>query len=79
MIIELLDTTNTLLSEIENPKCTRNTVSKTYALALQSSVETDWARVNQAIIARWSLSALEWIKNRAWSGVSTQAIKGGGE
>jgi len=68
MIIELADPTGTLLREIENKKCTRNVVAKTYALALRSSVETDWGRVNRAIIARWSVSALKWIKNRAWSG-----------
>lgn len=68
MIIELADPTGTLLQEIENSKCTRNVVAKTYALALLSTVETDWARVNRAIIARWSHSALEWIKARAWSG-----------
>ena len=68
MIIELADQTGTLLQEIENSKCTRNVVAKTYALALLSTVETDWARVNRAIIARWSHSALELIKARAWSG-----------
>ena len=68
MIIDLADPTGTLLQEIENSKCTRNVVAKTYALALLSTVETDWARVNRASIARWSLSALEWIKARAWSG-----------
>ena len=68
MIIELADPTGTLLQEIENRKCTRNIVAKTYALALRSSVETDWSKVNRAIIARWSVSALEWINRRAWSG-----------
>ena len=68
MIIELSDPTGTLLQEIENRKCTRNVVAKTYALALRSGAETDWGRVNRAIVARWSFSALEWIKSRAWSG-----------
>ena len=68
LTIELADPTRTLLSAIDNPECTRNVVAKAYALALRSSVETDWAAVNSAIIHRWSRSALEWIKDRAWSG-----------
>jgi len=77
MIIELADPTGTLLQEIENSKCTRNVVAKTYALALLSTVETDWARVNRAIIARWSHSALEWIKARAWSGKCFEIVDSG--
>lgn len=79
MIIELADPTGTLLQEIENSKCTRNVVAKTYALALLSTVETDWARVNRAIIARWSHSALEWIKARAWSGKCFETANATGE
>ncbi len=66
--IELADPTGVLLREIQDPKCRRNDVAKTYNLALRSSVETDFAAVNNAIIARWSRTALEWIKRRAWSG-----------
>lgn len=65
MPYELSNTTNVLLNEIEMPETTRNTLAKTYALALRSNDTTDWAAVNRAIIKRWSLSALEYIKERA--------------
>lgn len=67
---ELRNCQAALLDEIACPEATRNDVAKTYALALRSSERpaVDWRLVNAAIIARWSLSALEWIKERAWSG-----------
>lgn len=65
MIIELINCTTTLLNEIANPEMKRNDVALTYSFALKSSDKTDWARVNNAIIRRWSMSALEYIKNRA--------------
>ena len=68
MIIELSDPTGTMLQEIADTRCKRKTVAKTYALALRGSVEPDWGAVNRAIIERWSVSALEWIKTQAWSG-----------
>ncbi len=70
MEIELAACEATLLGEITRPEFTRNDVAKTYCLALRSSeVErVDWKKVNQAIIDRWSLSALKFIKERAHSG-----------
>ena len=41
-------------------------IAQTYALALASSYPTDWARVNKAIIERWSISGLQRIKKMAW-------------
>ena len=66
MIVELVDTTNVLLSEIGNPQMHRKDVAMTYGMALCSSANTDWGKVNRAIINRWSFSTLEWIKNAAW-------------
>lgn len=66
--MELACCTQTLLGEIAMPEMKRNDVAKTYALALRSSEETDWSAVNRAIIERWSMHALTWIKTRAWSG-----------
>jgi hypothetical protein len=66
MSFELTDTTNTLLREIADPAMKRKDVAQTYGLALRSSWPTDWGQVNRAIMARWSRSALEWIKTRAW-------------
>ena len=54
MHIELMDCTRVLLDEIGNSKCTRKDVAQTYALALRSSEEPDWAAVNEAIMIRWS-------------------------
>lgn len=66
--IELCNCTQVLLDEIAMKDSRRIDIAQTYALALRSSTPTDWKRVNEAIIARWSASALRWIKDRAWSG-----------
>jgi hypothetical protein len=70
MKIELANCENMLLSEIAVSSCKRNDIAKTYALAIRSSEvnDVDWAKVNAAIVERWSVSALHWIKDRAWSG-----------
>ena len=68
MHIELGRCTETLLHEISDPVFKRRDVAKTYRLAMGSSEPTDWAQVNRAIVARWSMSALEYIKQQAWSG-----------
>lgn len=68
MRIELCNCTSVLLEEIGNPKMYRKDVAQTYALALKSSEDVDWKRVNEAIIERWSTSALVYIKELAWSG-----------
>jgi hypothetical protein len=65
MRIELADCTQTLLDEIGDTSFGRNDVALTYAMALCSREATDWKAVNAAIIARWSLSALTYIKERA--------------
>jgi len=66
--IELAGCTNLLLREIVILKLPQKSIAKTYALALRSSEETDWPKVNKAIIERWSLAGLERIKRLAWSG-----------
>jgi hypothetical protein len=43
-------------------------IAQTYALARRSSYPTDWKRVNEMIIARWSLAGLDRIKELAFSG-----------
>lgn len=49
---------------------TRKDMALMYADAIQSErngvVEVDWPAINRAIIDRWSLSGLKWIKARAW-------------
>ena len=70
MTIELANCEAYILEQIANPKMKRLDIAKTYALILKSSeVESvDFAKVNQAISARWSHAALRWIKDKAWSG-----------
>lgn len=70
MTIELADCENFLLNEIAMPAMKRIDVAKSYRLALESAERDaiDWAKVNHAIIDRWSKSGLNWIKNQAWSG-----------
>ena len=43
-------------------------IAKTLALAIRSTYQTDWRRVNAAIVARWSQAGLQRIKRLAWSG-----------
>jgi hypothetical protein len=72
MVIEMSNCENTLLNEIGNTHFKRKDIAKTYRLAMQSSEcqnnLIDWRKVNEAIVARWSFSALNWIKEQAWSG-----------
>lgn len=68
--IEMVNCENQLIGEIANPNFKRRDVAQTYALALKSSErdKINWKRVNMAIIKRWSVSALNWIKQQAHSG-----------
>lgn len=68
--LELACCEQTLLREISDKRMKRLDVAKTYRLAMQSSecFSMDWAKVNKAILDRWSPYALEWIKEKAWSG-----------
>lgn len=68
MKVELANCERMLLEEIADKDMKRRDVAQTYALALKSSEKVDWAKVNAAIVARWSVSALAWIKERAWTG-----------
>jgi hypothetical protein len=66
-MIQLIRCTDTLLLEINKMKTGRDSVALSYALALKSDEPTDWGRVNEAIVNRWSMSALQYIKKRAWA------------
>lgn len=72
LVMTLADCTNTLLREIACRNAKRLDVAKTYHLAMlaeqHANEKVDWAAVNKAIIARWSFSALNWIKKQAHSG-----------
>ncbi len=77
LTIELGNCENTLLAEIAIPQLYRRDIAKTYALAMKSSEcgLIDWAKVNRAIIGRWSVSGLEYIKQQAWSGKCWEAAQ----
>lgn len=65
----LVDCTNTLLREIATPELKRKDVATTYFLAMVAETRgesVDWSGVNAAIVARWSMSGLIWIKKAAW-------------
>lgn len=64
--IEMVDPGGALLEEIGDSRMKREDVALTYAFALRSPDGVDFASVNRAIVDRWSLSALKWIKTRAW-------------
>ncbi len=65
--VELADCEATLLREIDDRSMRRLDVAQTYWLALRSSERDsiDWREVNVRIMARWSWSALQWIKQKA--------------
>lgn len=66
-MMEISDVEFVIENEIKQG-LTQKQIAQTYALALRSSYETDWAKVNRMIIDRWSVSGLERIKNMAHSG-----------
>ena len=78
MRIELCNCERVLLEEIADPRMKRRDVAQTYALAVRSTEvgKVKWEKVNQAIVERWSESALKWIKEQAWSGKAFAAQRG---
>jgi coenzyme F420-reducing hydrogenase gamma subunit len=64
--VEMVNPQGAMLDEIADRRMTRDDVAMTYAFAIRQRDEVDFALVNKAIMDRWSLSALEYIKNKAW-------------
>jgi hypothetical protein len=54
-----------IMNEIEDKVMTRKVVAHTYAILIQKGHQ-DFKPINEAILKRWSLSGLKWIKERAW-------------
>ncbi len=71
---EMECTTEVLMNIIATKASTRNIVALAYAHALRSYDNTDYRQVNEAILARWSLNALNYIKTRAWKIVETKGM-----
>lgn len=72
MHVEMVDVQGQIMREIADPKMKRKDVALTYAFAIRQHGRTstdafDFAAVNRAIMKRWSLSALTWIKEEAWA------------
>jgi hypothetical protein len=68
MPFELENCEAVILDEIANPEMKKKDIAKTYALAMMSSDKPNFAKINLAIIERWSERALNDIKIMAWSG-----------
>jgi hypothetical protein len=71
--VEMVDPQGTLLRDIADEKMTRDDVALTYAFAIRQASGVNFAMVNAAIMDRWSQSALEYIKGRAWKLVEEKA------
>jgi hypothetical protein len=67
MIVEMVDPEGQALREIADPRMKRDDVALTYAFVIRQGCSGDrLAQVNRAIIERWSMAALKYIKERAW-------------
>lgn len=66
MNVELMGAEEIILQEIADKDFTRDNVATTYAFCIASLDNTKFGRINKAIVERWSLSALDYIKNKAW-------------
>lgn len=67
MTIEMINCQATILHEIGNKPFKRKHIALTYAFCLRASESVDFALVNSAIIERWSVSGLIYIKELAWA------------
>ena len=61
----------TIMQEIADRAMTQRDVAQTYAIMIRQCGPdgADWARINRAIMDRWSASGLERIKRLAWKAV----------
>ena len=75
MYVEMVDVEGQLLREIADKRMTRDDVKLTYAFAIRQADEVDFAKVNAAILDRWSMAALRYIKDGAWRLVNAQRRK----
>jgi hypothetical protein len=70
MTVDLVDPQGVLLREIADKRMTRDDVAMTYAFAIRQHDggrdQVDFAKVNHAILDRWSMAALKYIKEKAW-------------
>lgn len=65
-VVEMIDPQRIVLIEIADKHLTRDDVAITYAYCLRQGEVDRIGEINKAIIERWSLSALKYIKTKAW-------------
>ena len=70
MRVDLVDPQAQILREIADERMTRDDVALSYAFALRQADECDFSAINHAILDRWSMAALRYIKAKAWRLVS---------
>lgn len=68
--VEMVGVEEALLRDIPDPAFKRDDIALTYAYGLRNhfggSEVINWKMVNAAILERWSMAALTYIKERAW-------------
>lgn len=64
--IQLICPERTILEEIKDKQFKRDDIAVTYFMCLCSEEQINWAKINHAIINRWSKSGLNYIKKLAW-------------
>ena len=72
--ISMVNPQRCILQEIADKVFKRNSVAVTYAFCIKQYSECDFAVIGDAIVARWSLSGLEYIKKRAWDIVQGKLV-----
>lgn len=69
MQINLVCCTQVIENDIKQG-CTKNGLALTYAMAIKSEAQgadkPDWRAINTAILSKYKMSGLEWIKKRAF-------------
>ena len=64
-LIKDVDFVQWIMNEILDPAFTRRDVARTYAILI-SKGHREFKGINGAIVERWSMSGLQWIKKQAW-------------
>lgn len=61
-----------IMCEIADETTKRDNVALSYALGIASDEDIDYGKINRAIVARWSFSALDYIKRKAWKIIESE-------
>jgi hypothetical protein len=70
--------TEAFVAKVAEPSHKRDDVARWYAQALRESWDVDYSAINHAILDRWSMAALRYIKERAWL-LAGSVVGGSGE